>query len=133
LDEAGEEGICFIITEGVLGGPGSVVFGEPEEVVVLQVYTGANEVKQEWMAFVECQDVQGLKEPGFEDRDVCCLKARLLMGAVVGTGVSEGFLEEGMWQRPHCSGCIIGTGLIVDGREGEVACIERLIEAADGL
>ena len=65
VDEAGEEGICLIGTEGVLGVPGSVVFGEPGEFVVSQVYACANEVRQEWMAFVECQDVQGLEEPGF--------------------------------------------------------------------
>ena len=34
VDEAGEEGICLIVVEGVLGGPGGVVFGKPEEVVV---------------------------------------------------------------------------------------------------
>jgi hypothetical protein len=27
VDEAGEEGICLIVAEGILGGPGSVFFG----------------------------------------------------------------------------------------------------------
>ena len=48
------------------------------------------------MAFVECQDVRGLEEPRFEDGGICCLKACLLMEAVVGAGASEGFLEEGV-------------------------------------
>ena len=47
MDEADEEGLCLIIAEGVLGGPGSVVFGKPEEVVVPQVYACAYEVQQE--------------------------------------------------------------------------------------
>ena len=63
MDEAGKEGICLIVAEGVLGGPGSVVFGKPEEVMVPQVYACANQVRQEWMALVECQDVRGLEEP----------------------------------------------------------------------
>jgi hypothetical protein len=42
MDEAGKEGIYLIIAEGVLGGPGSVVFGKSEEVVVPQVYICAN-------------------------------------------------------------------------------------------
>ena len=86
-----------IIAKGVLVGPGSVVFGKPEEVMVPQVYACANEVQQQWMAFMECQDVRGLKEPEFEDQDVCCLKACLLMEAVVGAGASKGFLEEDAW------------------------------------
>jgi hypothetical protein len=57
VEEAGEEGRCLIIAEGILTGPGSVVFGKPEEVVVPQVYACANGMRQEWMAFVECQDV----------------------------------------------------------------------------
>ena len=61
VDEAGKEGICLILAEGVLGGPGSVVFSKSEEVMVPQVYACPNEVRQEWMAFMECQDVQGLK------------------------------------------------------------------------
>jgi hypothetical protein len=63
VEEACEEGICLIVAEGFLGCPGSVVFGEPEEVVVSQVYAQANEVRQEWMTLVECQDVRGLEEP----------------------------------------------------------------------
>jgi hypothetical protein len=80
------------------------------------------------MAFVKCQDVQRLKEPGFEDRDVCCLKACLLMEAVVRAGAFKEFSEEGVRQRSHCRGCIIGVGVIANGREGEVACIEQLTE-----
>jgi hypothetical protein len=57
MDEAGKEGICLIVAEGVLGGPGSVIFGKPEEVVVPQVYACTNEVRQDWMAVVKYQDV----------------------------------------------------------------------------
>ena len=55
MDEAGEKGVCLIVAEGVLVGPGSVVVGKTEEVVVPQVYTCADEVQQEWVAFVESQ------------------------------------------------------------------------------
>ena len=61
--EACEEGVCLIVAEGVLGCPGSVVFGEPDEVVVPQVYARTDEVRQEWMTLVERQDVRGLEEP----------------------------------------------------------------------
>jgi hypothetical protein len=97
VDEEGQEGICLIVAEGVLGGPDSAVFRKPMEVMVPQVYACADGVQQEWVAFVECQDVRGLKEPGFEDGDICCLEACLLMEAVFRTGASEGFSEEGMW------------------------------------
>jgi len=39
VDEACKEGMCLIVAEGVLGCAGSVIFGEPEKVVVLQVFT----------------------------------------------------------------------------------------------
>lgn len=45
VEEACKEGVCVIVAEGVLGCPGSVVFGEPEEVVVPQVYARADEVR----------------------------------------------------------------------------------------
>jgi hypothetical protein len=35
VEEASKEGICVVITEGFLTGPGHVVFGKPEEVVVV--------------------------------------------------------------------------------------------------
>ena len=44
VDEACEEGVCLIVAEGVLGCPGSVVFGQPEEVMVAQVYACTDEV-----------------------------------------------------------------------------------------
>jgi hypothetical protein len=43
VEEASEEGTCLVIAEGFLTGPGCVVFGEPEEVVVVQVYACADE------------------------------------------------------------------------------------------
>ena len=51
------------------------------------------------------------------------------MEAVVGSWASECVSEEGTWRRPRCRGCVIGAGVIADGREGEVACIERLTES----
>ena len=52
VEETGEEGVSLIIVEGILAGPVYIVFGEPEEVVVLQVYACADEVRQEWVAIV---------------------------------------------------------------------------------
>jgi hypothetical protein len=52
VEETGKEGICLIIVEGDLTGPVYVVFGEPEEVMVLQVYACTDEVRQEWVAIV---------------------------------------------------------------------------------
>ena len=93
-----------------------------------KVDASTNEMRQEGMAVVECQDVGGFEESLFYDGEECGLKACLLMEAVVGTWVSEGFLEEGTRQMPRFRGCVIGKGVIADGREGEVACIERLTE-----
>ena len=63
VDEACKEGVCLIIAEGVMGCPGSVVFGKPEEVVVSQVYARTYEVRQEWVILVDHQDVRGIEEP----------------------------------------------------------------------
>ena len=52
VEETGEEGICLIVIEGILTGPVYVVFGEPEEIVVPQVYACADEVQQEWVAIM---------------------------------------------------------------------------------
>jgi len=52
VEETGEEGVCLIVVEGILTGPVYVVFSEPEEVVVPQVFTCADEVRQEWVALV---------------------------------------------------------------------------------
>ena len=52
----------------------------------------------------------------------------MLMEAVVGTWASECVSEEGTWRRPRRRERVIGAGVIADGREGEVACIERLTE-----
>jgi len=43
VEETGKEGVSFIVFEGILAGPVYVVFGEPEEVMVLQVYACADE------------------------------------------------------------------------------------------
>jgi hypothetical protein len=93
-DETCEEGVSLIVAEGVLGFPGSVVFCEPEEVMVPQVYACTDEVRQEWMAFVEHQDVQGHEESGFDDGNECYFEASLLMEAVIRTGASKMFPEE---------------------------------------
>jgi len=45
VEETGKEGVCLIVVEGILTGPVHVVFSEPEEVVVPQVYACADEVQ----------------------------------------------------------------------------------------
>jgi hypothetical protein len=65
VDEAGEEGVCFVVAQGVLCGPVGVVFGQPGEVVVPQVDASAKEMRQERVAVVECQDIGGFENPRF--------------------------------------------------------------------
>lgn len=50
--ETGKEGISLIVIEDILTGPVYVVFSEPEEVVVLQVYACTEEVRQRWVAIM---------------------------------------------------------------------------------
>ena len=52
VEETGEEGVSVVVVEGVLAGPVYVVFGEPWEVMVSQVYACTDEVRQECMAIV---------------------------------------------------------------------------------
>jgi hypothetical protein len=47
VGKTGKEGACCIVVEGVLTGRVYIVFGKPEEVMVLQVYACADEVRQE--------------------------------------------------------------------------------------
>jgi hypothetical protein len=47
---------------------------------------------------------------------------------VMRAGVSKRFPEECARQRPGGRVCIIGVGVIANGREGEVAYIEGLTE-----
>ena len=63
VEEACKEGICLVIAEGTLCGPVEVVIGEQEEVVSVKVYACAEEMREEWVALVEGQDVGGFKEP----------------------------------------------------------------------
>jgi hypothetical protein len=46
------------------------------------------------------------------------------MEDVMRADASKRFLEECAMRRPSGKGCVIGAGVIADGREGEVAYIE---------
>jgi hypothetical protein len=84
---------------------------------VSQVYACTDEVQQEWVAFMKCQYIRRLEESGFEDGDVCCLEACLLVEAVVSAVVPDEFSHEIAPQRPRSGGNVMGAGVIAGGRE----------------
>ena len=63
VEEARKEGICLVIAEGTLCGPVEVVIGKPKEVVIAKVNACTEEMREEWVALMEGQDVRGFEEP----------------------------------------------------------------------
>jgi hypothetical protein len=70
VEEAREERVSLVAVQCLLLVPVEVVPGEPEKVVSMEVYASAKQVREEWMALVQGQDVRGFEEPGLEDEHV---------------------------------------------------------------
>ena len=77
---------------------------------------------------MECENIGWFEEPRFQNEDVCRLKACILVEGVVGAGAPEGRPQQCAWRRGPLWGRVIGACVIADGREREIAVVERLTE-----